>query len=68
MKYPAGTMMDVNVTFDEKPSRAYWCDVCTEYTSEYMEPGDTVGFGEIKQNDSELWEEIKAKQEREAQA
>jgi hypothetical protein len=59
-------MMDANVSFDEKPQRAYWCDICNEYASEYMEPSDMVGYGEIKLNDREVWEEIKARQAKEA--
>lgn len=38
---------------------AYWCKTCSNYWNKYMDNGDEVGFGELKSEDFERWEEIR---------
>lgn len=40
-------------------SSAYWCSVCDEYWIRYMQYDDEIGYGELKSEGAEGWEEIR---------
>ncbi|MFA5378726.1 MAG: hypothetical protein WC455_23440 [Dehalococcoidia bacterium] len=59
--YPKGTTMRGTVSVDGgEISYEHVCDVCDAYIRKYWHYGDECGYGEIKENDPEGWEEIKA--------
>ena len=66
-KFPKGSKLQRITSADGGEIQSnYWCDVCQEYWSEYMESDDCIGFGDLKANDFEKWEEIRMKVENEA--
>lgn len=60
IKYPPGTKMNAVTTTDGGVGTVYWCPTCQEYWDRHMEYGDLVLFGEIRRNDPEEWEKIRA--------
>lgn len=48
---------------DGKWWRTYWCSVCQAYCSDNVQPDDQVGLGELRSNDLDNWENIRAKTE-----
>lgn len=62
--YEKGSKMRYN-TYAEDGTMfsAYWCETCNHIMQnhyDYWDLQDGVGFGDIKQNDLELWESTKA--------
>ena len=39
-------------------SHTKWCNVCDEYWNVYMENGEEIGFGDLRSQDKEGWQEI----------
>jgi len=59
-KFPKGTVLNYNKTVDGGViSSAYWCKTCMEYWKRYMENGDEIGYGDLKYEDTENWEQLK---------
>jgi len=58
--YSSGTIMRSTTYKDGKELyREHICNVCGEYIQRYWHYGDECGYGEIKANDIEVWENIK---------
>ena len=63
-KMPKGSnMQSVTSSNDGKILRDYWCNTCQTYWNKYMRYEDEVGYGELKSEDYEGWEEIRKKVE-----
>lgn len=63
-KFPKGSKLNFNKIVDGGTiSSAYWCPVCIEYWSRYMENGDEIGYGELKSEDFEGWDKIRKEME-----
>lgn len=37
----------------------YWCGTCQSYWTNHMEPGDEIGFGELRSEDAKGWEIVR---------
>lgn len=58
--FAKGQTIRKTVTVDSGDiNTAAWCEVCTAYWNKFMGYGDTVDFGELKENDAENWEKIR---------
>jgi hypothetical protein len=59
-KFPKGSKLErVTGTDGDNISSVYWCDVCLKYWDKYMSYDDEIGFGELRSEDRERWEEIR---------
>jgi len=59
-KMPKGSKMDsITSTDGGNISTDYWCGVCRVYWDKHMDSGDEIGFGELRGEDCEGWEEIR---------
>lgn len=59
-KFETGSTLNVIKSVDSDGfNSVYWCKPCSSYWSKYMETGDEIGFGELKSENPELWEEVR---------
>lgn len=59
-KFPKGSRLQVVTSVDGgEIGSAYWCPTCQAYWQKHMEYGDLIAYGELKQEDSEGWEEVR---------
>lgn len=61
-EYPPKTRMRYTVEADGRDFiTAYWCEVCEQVMSDwYPEDCGSIGFGDVKDGDTEFWNEAKA--------
>jgi len=60
MRMPEGSKMEAITSAESSSiSTDYWCNVCTSYWNKFMEHSDEIGFGELRIEDEEGWEEIR---------
>lgn len=52
-------MQVVNHSDGGKLSTSYWCKTCQSYWDKYMDGDDEISIGDLKNEDSEGWEEIR---------
>jgi hypothetical protein len=61
-KIPKGNRMEIITSKDGGDiSKDYWCQVCQEYWNKYMDYGDLIGLGDLK--DGSSWEELRKEME-----
>ena len=59
--FPAGVNLQrITSTGDGRIVTIYFCDVCQEYWTLYMQDGEEVNLGDLRDKD---WEELKIKME-----
>jgi hypothetical protein len=63
-EFPAGSDLDRITSTDQgKASSTYWCRICTEAFNRWMLHDDEVGYGDLRYNDPEAWERLRAEME-----
>lgn len=59
-KFPKGSKLTASTSSDfDGIQTTYWCNVCLEYWSRYMETNDEIMFGELRSEDKNGWEKVK---------
>jgi len=64
LQYPEGTRMHRILwksSYDNTIETALYCPTCDAYWSEFMDCGDEIGFGDLRNNDPEGWREMMEK-------
>lgn len=63
-KMPKGSKMEaVNDADNGTISTFYWCEVCRAYWDKHMDQEEELGFGELRSEDREGWEEVRKRVE-----
>ncbi|MBE3553584.1 MAG: hypothetical protein IMW85_00930 [Thermicanus sp.] len=59
-KIPKGNKMQRVKSVDMGSiSTIYWCEVCQEYWNKHVDYEDEIGYGDLRFNDTEGWDEVK---------
>ncbi|MFV5913324.1 hypothetical protein [Bacillus cereus] len=59
-KFEKGNTLQVVKSVDDDGfNSTYWCKTCNEYWDKNMNRDDEIGFGDLKSEDPEVWEEIR---------
>ena len=58
--FPAGSELKWIQSVDEGQfSELYWCATCREYWLAFMDYGDEIDIGDLRNNDPDGWEDVR---------
>jgi hypothetical protein len=59
-KFKSGSSLEYQAyAEDGKIYSTYWCEICLQYWSEYMENDEDISVGDLRSEDFEAWEAIR---------
>ena len=64
-KFPKGSQLERITSSDgSEINSSYWCATCSQYWREHMSSGETIDFGDLRDNGRDAeWEKIRKEME-----